>query len=328
MKHVWMALLCGWLATVGAVAQDLFGRAEESVPDEVEAMYVKGLRYLERDLIGGAGPRDGHGNQPGVIGLAVTAILAHGDDPNTGPYHAAVKRGLDQILSGANRANGYLGASMYNHGFATLALAESYGAVDDPRLGPALQRAVDLILTSQANNPYGAWRYSPESGDADTTVSGAQLVALLAARNAGIAVPEEAIQKALRFFMSCAAPEGGFGYTSAAGPNNPRSAIGVLVFALAKQKDARAYQAALRFLSRDPYRDDGYPFYFHYYAAQAFFQADPEAWRAWNARMIKLLVNTQNPDGSWDGNHGRLFSTATALLTLALNYRFLPIYER
>lgn len=325
MKLAWLA---GLLLASSVQAQDLFGRAEETVPDEVEAAYVKGLRYLERDLTGGVGTRDGYGNQPGVIGLAVTAILAHGDDPNTGPYRVAVKRGLDHILSGANRANGYIGSSMYNHGFATLALAEAYGAVDEPRLGPALQRAVDLILAAQARNPYGAWRYSPESADADTTVSGAQLVALLAARNAGIAVPEEAIQKALRFFISCSAAEGGFGYTSASGPNNPRSAIGVLVFALAKQKDARVYQTALRFLTRDPFRDDGYPFYFHYYAAQAFFQADPEAWKSWNARMIKVLVTTQNPDGSWDGNHGRLFTTSTALLTLALNYRFLPIYER
>ncbi len=328
MKGIFLSSMAGVMLAGAAVAQDLFGRAEESVPDEVEAMYLKGLKFLERDLTGGAAARDGYGNQPGVIGLAVTAILAHGDDPNTGPYRAAVKRGLDQILTGANRANGYLGSSMYNHGFATLALAEAYGAVDDPRLGPALQKAVDLILTSQAGNPFGAWRYSPESGDADTTVSGAQLVALLAARNAGIAVPEEAIQKALRFFISCSAAEGGFGYTSASGPNNPRSAIGVLVFALAKQKDARAYQAAVRFLSRDPFRDDGYPYYFHYYAAQAFFQADPEAWKSWNARMTKVLVSTQNPDGSWDGNHGRLFSTSSALLTLALNYRFLPIYER
>ena len=67
---------------------------------------------------------------------------------------------------------------MYNHGFATLALAESYGAVNDDRLGPALQKAVRLILTSQEANPTKAWRYSPDARDADTTVSGAQMVAL------------------------------------------------------------------------------------------------------------------------------------------------------
>ena len=58
--------------------------------------------------------------------------------------------------------------------FATLALAELYGAVDDPRVGPALQRAVTLILEAQKRNQKGAWRYRPESNDADTTVSGGQ----------------------------------------------------------------------------------------------------------------------------------------------------------
>jgi hypothetical protein len=40
------------------------------------------------------------------------------------------------------------------------------------------------------------------------------------------------------------------------------------------------------------------------------------------------LKQSQNPDGSWDGQFGSTFSTATSLLSLALNYRFLPIYER
>ena len=102
---------------------------------------------------------------------------------------------------------------MYNHGFSTLALAEAYGYVHDDRIGPALQKAVDLILSSQSRNPNNAWRYSPESPDADTTVSGAQMVALFAARNAGIGVPEDAIRKALRFFAECQTPDGGIGYT-------------------------------------------------------------------------------------------------------------------
>ena len=67
--------------------------------------------------------------------------------------------------------------------------------------GPALEQAVKLIINSQSRNPFGAWRYSPEATDADTTVSGAQMVALFAARNAGIAVSEDAIQKGLKFFL-------------------------------------------------------------------------------------------------------------------------------
>ncbi len=128
---------------------------------------------------------------------------------------------------------------MYNHGFSTLALAEAYGYVHDDRIGPALQKAVDLILSSQRRNANHAWRYSPDSPDADTTVSGAQMVALFAARNAGIGVPENSIRQALRFFVDCQTPDGGFGYTNPGGPDGARTAIGALVLSLARQQKLR-----------------------------------------------------------------------------------------
>ncbi|MGB9604154.1 MAG: squalene--hopene cyclase, partial [Limisphaerales bacterium] len=178
-----------------SIAQELFEEEPDSIPPEVERMYRRGLDFLTRTQTPKGYWQDTYGQQPAVVGLAILAMLAHGDDPNTGPYAIPIKRGLDFILENQNKVTGYIGNSMYNHGFATLALAEAYGAVNDERLGPALKKAVDLILVSQTKNPFGAWRYSPESTDADTTVSGAQMVALFAAKNAGIDIPEEAIKK-------------------------------------------------------------------------------------------------------------------------------------
>jgi hypothetical protein len=40
------------------------------------------------------------------------------------------------------------------------------------------------------------------------------------------------------------------------------------------------------------------------------------------------LKQTQQADGSFKGQHGPAISTSMSLLALALNYRFLPIYER
>jgi hypothetical protein len=314
--------------TFTASAQELFTRPQDPISPEIEAMYLKGLKFLVATQAKDGNWNDGQGGEPGVVGIAVLAMLAHGEDPNAGPYSAAIRKGLDFIVRRANSQSGYIGSSMYHHGFATLALAEAYGVVDDPRLGPALKKAVDLILYSQSQNGFGAWRYSPESVDADTTVSGAQMVALLAARNAGIAVPEEAIQKGVRFYLQCQGADGGFGYTDAGSGNNTRTAIGALVLELAKQKDSPAFKAAMRFLRRDPFEQPEHPFYFEYYAAQAFFHADPKAWQDWNEVNAKRLAMAQNADGSWDGNQGRTFSTGAALLSLALNYRFLPIYER
>lgn len=304
---------------------------DEGVPAEVEQMYKKGLSFLSKTQQANGCWQDNYGQNAGVVGLCMVAMLAHGDDPNFGTYAKNIKKCLNFILNAQNKSNGYIGNSMYNHGFATLALAEAYGAVHDERIGPALSKAVDLILTSQANNQRSAWRYSPSSQDADTTVSGAVMVALLAAANAGIEVPEKAINKALKFYESCQSNDGGFGYTSPGGPNMPRTAIGTLVFALAGKKKTNTYKKALSYISSGNTSTvrETYFFYYLYYGSQAFFHAPGNTkWKQWNQVNIKLLKALQLKDGSWSGQYGNCFSTASALLSLALNYRFLPIYER
>ncbi|MDE0838084.1 MAG: terpene cyclase/mutase family protein [Kiritimatiellae bacterium] len=321
-----MLIVAGFLTPVHA--QRMFEFHGDPIPPEVETVYQRGLEYLVKAQQPSGAFAGQSGNQAGVVGFAILAMLAHGEDPNVGPYAKSIKLGLNYIVSKAQKSNGYIGTSMYNHGFATLALAEAYGAVDDPRLGPALKKAVTLILTAQASNPNGAWRYSPTSQDADTTVSGAQMVALFAARNAGLDVPDTAIEKGLQFFSRTMAPDGGFGYTSPSGSSPPRTAIGTLVFALGKRKDSQEFQAGFRNLREMNARANQHLYYYLYYASQAYFHADMEAWHEWNVVNIKRLGSIQNADGAWPGSHGPVFSTSTALLSLAVNYRFLPIYER
>ncbi len=315
---------------VAVWAQEVDGEVYKGdpVPPAVDSIYMKGLAYLARTQTRNGTWNAQYGSEPALVALALLAMLAHGDDPNAGPYAENIRRGLDYILEKSNRDNGYIGSSMYNHGFATLALAECYGHVNDDRIGPALKRAVDLIVTSQKRNAVGGWRYSPESRDADTTVSGAQMVALFAARNAGIGVPERAIERGLEFYRSCQSGDGGFGYTGASGSGRPTTAIGATVFALARRKQSGEFRAAMRYLHDTGGSDRMDSFYCLYYAAQAFFHESAEAWDAWNRVNIRVMTETQGSDGSWQGDEGPAFCTATALLSLALNYRYLPIYER
>lgn len=321
------AWLCAGTLGISTQAQELFEGGGDPVAGQVDRLYVKGLQFLLKSQAPeGYWQETVYGKEPAVVGLAMVAMLAHGDDPNSGPYAGSIKRALEFIYKQQSET-GYIGRSMYNHGFSTLALAEAYGVVLDDRLGPALTKAVRLILNAQSKNPHGGWRYSPESNDADTTVSGAQMVALFAARNSGIAVPEEAIQKGLKYFTTMQTPDGGFGYTTAVSPNGPRTAIGCLVFALAKEKQSKTFQSAFEFLKKVQ-TESSFQHYFLYYAAQAFFHASPEAWQTWNRANIRSLASSQNPDGSWDGQFGPTFTTSASLLSLALNYRFLPIYER
>ncbi len=324
-----MWLCCFPRLCAGFRHHDSVAIEDEAIPPALDRLYTKGIRFLAKTQSEDGSWQGQYGGEPAVVGLSVLSILAHGEDPNFGPYNKTVHRGINFILGAANADTGYIGTSMYNHGFATLALAEAYGVVNDPRIGPALQKAVNLILTSQAGNPQNAWRYSPESADADTTVSGAQMVALFAARNAGIGVPEPAIQKALKFIVDCQSPDGGIGYSGAGGPDGARTAIGTLVLALGKKQKSAPFLKAFKFLKGNVSGDnDSYYHYYLYYAAQAFFRASPRAWTQWNRANIKNLSETQEEAGNWEGNFGPSFTTAASLLSLALNYRFLPIYER
>jgi hypothetical protein len=316
----------GW-----ATAQDLPGsRRDETIPPQAEMVYEKGLQYLAKTQTEKGCWNDSVGTEAGVVGLCVASFLAHGEDPVYGPYAKVIQKGIDYILSQQNEKNGYIGSSMYNHAFATKALAESYGVVDNPKIAPALRKAVELILSSQKrNSQFGAWRYTPDSRDADTTVTGCQMVTLFAARNAGIPVPDEAIRKGLIYLSNNRASNGSYGYTSSAGGKPTLTAIGLLCFSLNKERDSKGYKASLEYLKKNiDFRERFYPYYYEYYMSQALFHGDEETWKEWNARNIRYLGTIQSPDGSFPGNQGASFNTAGALLSLALNYRYLPIYEK
>ncbi len=333
-----------FLLTSPALAQLPLTHHGEIVPRDVREMYDRGLQYLaQKQAADGRWP-DGQPG-PGTTGLCLMAFLASGEDPNFGIYRNNVRRALRSMISSQNPSTGYLGNSMYHHGFAMLALAEAYGAVDESDLwegtatgghatiGAALELAVRTAITSQKKNPLGAWRYSPDATDADTSVSGAILVGLLAARNAGIEVPDTAIDKAVSYYKSMTSTGGEVAYSGGMGgmgESLARSSIASLVYSLARRKDLPQYQATLQYLTRQLEGASSSPYaeYTLYYQSQALFQGDVEAWEKWNALLIRKLKATQQSDGSFQGQFGTSFSTSMSLLALALNYRLLPIYER
>jgi len=317
------------LASVCADGQELPGRAMETVPTQVDVIYERGLQYLAKTQNNKGSWDDSTGMEPGVVGLCVVAFLARGEDPNNGPYAKNIRSGIDYILSQQAEYNGYIGKNMYNHGFATLALAESYGMIEHEKVAPALKKAVELILSAQKRNRFNAWRYTPDARDADTTVTGCQMIALFAARNAGIAVPDDAIKKGLSYLATCRGTDGAYGYTTAVGGKPTLTAIGSLCLSIAHERDSKGYQTSLAYLKKNlDFRDRDYPMYYEYYMAQALFHADEPTWQEWNVRNIRYMSTIQSRDGYFPGNIGSAFNTAGALLSLAVNYRFLPIYEK
>ena len=49
-------------------------------------------------------------------------------------YSQPIRKSIRSIIRSKSGSTGYMGDSMYQHGFACLALAEAYGAVDETDL--------------------------------------------------------------------------------------------------------------------------------------------------------------------------------------------------
>src|SRR5262249_9224484 len=153
--------------------------------------------------------------------FALLAFMSQGHLPNQGLYGPEVAKGARFLLASARQPDCYLigarGGNMYCHGMATLALSELWGNTGDDTIRPVLKKAVELVVRCQ--NPEGGWRYEPAPTGADISVTIMQVMALRAAKNAGLHVPDATLKKAIKYIERCYIPfEGGFTY-------QPRSGI-------------------------------------------------------------------------------------------------------
>jgi hypothetical protein len=268
------------------------------------------------------------------------AFMADGHLPGRGRYGEVVERGLEFVLSSASES-GLIAAEtshgpMFGHGFATLFLGEVYGMTapgsGDPRVREVLLKAVRLIVNTQ--NDEGGWRYHPVPFDADVSVTITQVHALRSARNAGLSVPRETIDRAVAYVKACQNPDdGGFRYMlNAGGSAYPRSAAGVATLFHAGIYEGEAIDRGLEYVERTgrslTYRGGGHYYYGQYYASQAMFLAGGEHWAEWFPQARETLLENQEPDGRWTSNHGDAYATAMSLLVLQMPNRLLPIYQR
>ena len=282
----------------------------------------------------------------GVTALACLAFLAHGDSPGRGRYGANLKKGLRFLLDNIDE-NGYISYSnsrMYSHAFATLFLAEVYGQVRDEEVKKKLKKAVRAI--ERAQNKYGGWRYKPTSKDADISVTVCQIMALRAARNAGVAVDTEVIEKAVKYVKESATRRGAFYYQTRDADGNriisrtslALTAAGVVALQGAGRYDCREVREGVRYLYNSFVVNSIPPsghmrttftyFYAHYYAIQALYVTGGRRWRAWWRKISNELLRGQNEDGRWQDIVGPNYATAMAALILQIPNGYLPIFQR
>ena len=338
----------------GAVAQDRpRGIAGDLFTPEVKTAVARGLDWLatRQNSNGSWNCKIGYklfedyhgedGQDVGVTALCGMAYLGAGHTPNRGKHGKVVARALDYVLSCVREEDGYItsnGSRMYSHAFATMFLAEAYGTTPRADLRIKLKRAVNLIAGSQ--NREGGWRYQPIPVDADLSVTVSTLQALRAARNTGIAVPMDTIERATAYVRRCAKTEG-FTYQAATDYqfndtrlSYPLSAAGVVALYSAGEYDSREVRSGLKYLAQAQNRlriGRYHYFYGHYYASQAMYLSELKhqgGFREYYARVRDEILGEQRPDGNWADDVGLTYATAMAIVVLQMPCELLPLFQK
>ena len=343
-----------FLARAAAFGVGLFGFAEQGAsqisllePPEDAANLMKpetrkaieaGLAYLRsRQNDDGSFAAGQYGRNVAVCSLAGMAFMANGSTPGRGAYGRDVNRCVSFVLNNAHDSGFIVSDAvshgpMYGHGFATLFLAEVYGMYPDTMVREKLANAVELIINTQ--NEEGGWRYEPKRQEADISVTICQVMALRAARNAGIFVPNETIDRCIDYVKRSQNADGGFMYMlSQPGDSRfPRSAAGIVALYSAGIYEGEEIERGLDYLmkhvprSEAPQRDSHY-FYGHYYAVQAMWQAGGERWRDWYPAVHDALLARQKPEGYWFDSISPEYGTAMACIILQMPNNYLPIFQ-
>lgn len=313
----------------------------------------------------------------GVTGLALLAFLAGGYvpqdaavyiDPVTGKessFGVAVERGLAWLLSRQapdGNLGGHSSKQMYNHAVCTEVLAEAFGLTQEEKYRDAAQRAVDFL--TKGRNVGRGWRYTPGSGESDTSATGWAVTALHSARIVGLEVDPKAFEDGLVFVRAVTNPQGLVGYSRVEdagvkvivqGKNEDflhhqtMTAVGMVVRAFAEGKrgepalDLGAKHLVCDLPTWNP-AGKSMDFYYWYYATLALQQFDGPGskgkgvyWKSWNKALIDATVPHQEkeeclagswaPEDRWCWEGGRVCSTALLALALETYYRFPSAFE-
>lgn len=312
---------------------------------KVERAVSRGLDWLANTQ-----SRIGHwsaneGRYPtAMTALAGMAMLAEGSTTTQGKYAANLRKAVDYLTS-RSRANGLIGDPRsddrytYGHGYSMLFLSQVLGEEEDlerrETLVEVLTKAVQF--TGEAQTEAGGWGYvSAKDGhgfdEGSTTIT--QVQGLRGCRNAGIPVPKEIIDKAVKYIRDCTLPDGGVQYSSKGGGGRPAiSAAAIACLFNAGEYDNQYVPKLLQYcrsnLDNIQNESFGHWHYAHYYYSQVCYREGQKQWTEYRDKVFQKLVTEAGPNGSWtQGYIGPVYTTAINLTILQLEKGTLPIYQR
>ncbi len=341
-----MALTLVCLLTLSLLAQPTSveepDEAQAEAPElteEAEKAIERGLQsLLSNQNTDGSWSSDNGDYAIAGTSLGLMAFMVKGHFPGFGRHGAALERAKNYLLKRSQDSpTGAMGVKMYEIGLFTIAMSELWGMTKDPAdnkaIQQALERTVQIILRSQS--PLGGWRYAPrpDSGQ-DTSVTAMVFVSLASAREAGVLVPSETIDRVTNYLRDQVWDErtGGFGYQGK-GYTVACTAGGVYAAQLAGNRDTEWVEAALSSLENNPKvfsrKDNGHFYYSHYYAMQAMVQAGDERYANWYPKIRDALIALQQPNGSWQEKEADYpHKTPMAIIILGTPHRYIPVYQR
>ena len=212
----------------------------------------------------------------------------------------------------------------YGHGFSMLFLSQVLGEEEDAERRQAL---IDVLtravkFSGDAQTPCGGWGYisSKDSGGFDegsTTIT--QVQGLRGCRNAGIPVPKEYIDQAVKYINACTNAQGGVAYSwNRAARPGPAGHFGgshrlpVQCRRLRRQIRPQDDGVLPRPLGdvKNKSAGEGHWWYSHYYFSQVLYREGGKAWDDYRNAISARLLAEQKPSGEWDGEVCPVFATA------------------
>jgi hypothetical protein len=312
---------------------------------KVQAVIKNGLEWVANSQ-----SRLGHwsaaeGRYPtAMTALAGIALLGEGSTTTQGKYAQNIRRAVDYLVS-RSRTNGLIGDPgrddryTYGHGYSMLFLSQVLGEEEDidrrETLVEVLTKAVQF--TGEAQTAAGGWGYvsAKDGNDFDegsTTIT--QVQGLRGCRNAGIAVPKEIIDKAIKYIRNCTLSDGGVQYSSKGGGGRPAiTAAAIACLFNAGDYDSEYVPKLMDYCNRNlsniSNEGFGHWHYAHYYYSQVKYREGGKDWEEYRDKVFARLVAEASSNGSWNqGYIGPIYTTSINLTILQLDEGRLPIYQR
>lgn len=331
--------------------QTLPVQAASSVDPKSEQVITQGLDWLAFQQ-----HKLGHWNAQGRYPTAMTALagmafLCEGSTTTQGKYAENLRRAVD-FLTRRTRSNGLIGdvgddRYTYGHGFAMLFLSQVLGEEEDlerrQELLEVLTRAV--IFTGQAQTKAGGWGYvSAKDGsgydEGSTTIT--QVQGLRGCRNAGIPVPKEIIDSAVKYIHRCTNKnEGGVNYSSKGGGSRPAiTAAAIACLYNAGEYDdtyvPKMKEYCRKHLQPKSHDTFGHWHYAHFYYSQVKYREGGDEWQNYIETIRPRLIQEADIVDMGDrklavwkqGFVGEVYTTALNLIILQMDKACLPIYQR